>query len=327
MHFLLSPQCIQRQDSEQQLSSVTHHTPLHIITNTGTHNHQDAVPPVQHSSILHTQQSINQPFHGGEQDVTAFAGNKSLTSCLSIQPVHSQSRPALSQGSFNIDPENSVGFSKDRVQIVIHRTTDGEDNKMTIFRPEQRRGTGEDSEELIQEPSVEVSNYLMIPNKNQGETLDNRNNDSRCLSQNSTDSDFGSSIECIDQTPLEEQLGLWDDMQRDAMDDSDSDFVELSPATVDSMLTRIDTCLEQNKGKFTIFHDLGKLLLNTAPVQQQSPCPILPSGNMYVPDFEEWVSLEYGIEEQQGYKQTVAQLLPGDGVEQMLGHRKSIKQV
>lgn len=320
MNFLLSPQCTQRQDSEQQLSSVTPHTHLHTITNTDTHNHQDAVSPIQHSSILHTQQSINQPSNGVVKDVTAFARNNPLTSYLSIQPLHSQSRPASSQGSFNIDPINSVEFSEDCVQIVIHHTTDEEDSKITLFHPEPRRGTVEDSEGLIQEPSVEVSNNLVIPNKS-------RNDDSRCLSQNSTDSDFGSSIECIDQTHLEEQLSLWDDMQRDAMDDSDSDFVELSPAAVDSMLTRIDTCLEQNKGKFTIFNNLGKLLLNTAPVQQQSSCPILPSGNMYNLDFEEQVSLEYGIEEQQGYKQMVAQLLPGDEVEQMLGHRKSIKQV
>ena len=238
-----------------------------------------------------------------------------------LSPPYTQRQDSEQQLSFNIDPENSVnGFSEDRVQIVIHHTTDEEDSKITLFHPEQRRGTVEDSQGLIQEPSVEVLSNLVIPNKS-------RNDDSRCLSQNSTDSDFGSSIECIDQTRLEEQLSLWDDMQRDAMDDSDSDFVELSPATVDSMLTRIDTCLEQNKGKFTIFHNLGKLLLNTSPVQQQSSCPILPSGNIYNLDFEEQVSLEYGIEEQQGYKQMVAQLLPGDEVEQMLGHRKSIKQV
>ena len=48
---------------------------------------------------------------------------------------------------------------------------------------------------------------------------------------------------------------------------------------------------------------------------------------MYNLDFEERMSLEYGIKEQQDYKQMVAQLLPGDEVGQILGHRKSIKQV
>ena len=84
---------------------------------------------------------------------------------------------------------------------------------------------------LIQGDSVNMPDFLRIPKKNQGETLDSKCDDSRRLSQNSTDSDFygsshGSSpdsLESTEQTTLEEHDGSH--MQHDeetSMEDSGS---------------------------------------------------------------------------------------------------------
>ena len=188
----------------------------------------------QRSAILHRENSVDHPPIGGKQDLAAFARNNSLTSNFQQHGYRSQSS-ASSQGSF-VDPEASVGFSIDHAQIVTYHTTEKEDNKTENLPPQQRRDTGGNAKMLIQGGSVETPDFLRIPRKNQGETLDSKSDDSRRLSQNSTDSDFygsshGSSpdsLESTERTTLEEQLSLQDDcshMQHDeetSMEDSGS---------------------------------------------------------------------------------------------------------
>ena len=157
-------------------------------------SHQHAMPhdDPHCSTILHRENSLDIPPIGGEPDVTAFARNNSLTS---QQLRYRSQSSASSQGSF-VDPEGSVGFHKDLAQIVTCDTTAKEDNKMEGFHPQQRRETGGNAKMLIQDGSVNMPDFLRIPKKNQGETLDSKCDDSRHLSQNSTDSDFYGSSHC-----------------------------------------------------------------------------------------------------------------------------------
>ena len=191
-------------------------------------NRQDAMQDdIQRSAILHRQNQVDQPPIGGEQGVTAFARNNSLTSSSQQPRCRSQDSGTSSQGSFSVDPESSIGFSKEHAQIVTSHTTDEEDDKMEGFHLQQRREAS---------GNVEAPDFLRLPRKHQSETSDSTSDDLRRLSQNSTDSDFygsshGSSpdsLESTEQTTLEERLSLGGDgssLQRDeetSMEDSGS---------------------------------------------------------------------------------------------------------
>lgn len=202
--------------------------------------------------------------------MTAFARNNSLTS---QQLRYRSQSSASSQGSF-VDPEASVGFSKDHAQIVTCNTTDIEDNKMESFNPQQRRETGGNAKMLIQSGSVTMHDFLRIPRKSQGETLDSKSDDSRRLSQNSTDSDFygsshGSSpdsLESTEQTTLEDQLSLRHDdshMQQDeetSMEDSGS--TQTSGTTL--VAGETPTSLSSTSSTQHLQHSLSSLSVSTA---------------------------------------------------------------
>ena len=169
-------------------------------------------------------------------------------------PRYRSQSSASSQGSF-VDPEGSVGFRKDLAQIVTCDTTDKEDSKMESFHPQQRRETGGNAKMLIQGDSVNMLDFLRIPKKKQGETLDSKCDDSRRLSQNSTDADFyGSShgslpdsMESTEQTTLDEQLSLRHDgshMQHDketSMEDSGSTQTSSTTLVTGETLTSLSS--------------------------------------------------------------------------------------
>ena len=195
--------------------------------------------------------------------MTAFARNNSLTS---QQLRYRSQSSASSQGSF-VDPEGSVGFRKDLAQIVTCDTTEKEDNKMESFHPQQRRETGGNAKMLIQDGSVNMHDFLRIPKKG-GETLD-KCDDSRRLSQNSTDSDFygsshGSSpdsMESTEQTTLEEHDGSH--MQHDeetSMEDSGS--TQTSGTTLVASETL--TSLSSTSSTQHLQHSLSSLSVSTA---------------------------------------------------------------
>ena len=125
------------------------------------------------SAILHRENLLDLPPIGGEQDVTAFARNNSLTS----QQLRYCSQSSTSSQGGIVDPEASVGFSNDLAQIVTSNTTDKDDNKMESFNPQQRRETGGNAKMLIQSGSVNMRDFLRIPRKSQGKTLDNSKSD------------------------------------------------------------------------------------------------------------------------------------------------------
>ena len=225
-------------------------------------NRHDAMQhDIEHSAAILHRQNLR-----GEQGVTAFARNNSLTSSVQQQRCRSQDSGASSQGSFSVDPESSIGFSKERAQIVTCHTTDKEDNKMDGFHLQQRRETS---------GNVEAPVFLKVPRKYQGKTWNSMSEeDLRRLSQNSTDSDFyGSShgslpdsLESTAQTTLEERLSLGGDglsLQRNeetSMEDSGS--TQASGTTL--VPSKTPTSLSSNSSSQHFQPSLSSLSDNTA---------------------------------------------------------------
>ena len=119
-----------------------------------------------------------------------------------------------------------------------------------------------------------MHDFLRIPKKNQGKTLDSKCDNSRRLSQNSTDADFygsshGSSpdsMESTEQTTLEEELSLRHDgshMQHDketSMEDSGS--TQTSGMTL--VAGKTPTSLSSTSSTQHLQHSLSSMSISTA---------------------------------------------------------------
>jgi len=115
----------------------------------------------------------------------------------------------------------------------------------------------------------------------------------------------------------------------------------MSQAQVNEAMTRIDTCLAQNKDRVPVIDNFGKFVqhpsssIQKTEEQLEAPYPFLPKG--CIPDFDMdciqacqlMASKEFGNREQLYYQQTLAEPLPEDeeDIERSLSHRDSVKQV
>ena len=118
----------------------------------------------------------------------------------------------------------------------------------------------------------------------------------------------------------------------------------MSQAEIHEAMTRIDTCLAQNRDRISaIDNDHAGTLVQQCPLnstqktedQLEAPYPFLPKG--CVPDFDMdcvqgcklMASKEFGDRGQLYYKQMVMQPLPEEegAIERHLAHRNSVKQV
>ena len=337
-------------------------------------------------------------------DVGMFSRNTSISSTSSIKL---QQRPSgHSDGSMDAqDPENSIGYSAERAEIVVrqHHTSEGEDK---LQQAQQGQETGDSGKLLLRDRSVSLSDSLVgILRPKQRSEQDDASNKSCRLSNNSSlaDSDFGSSIDSMtspgeDSPSLEEppsqptmekrssfQGGPATVEEPHSMSDSASTLVgsesmpsfysssttptdvlqqfqttqsspssgkptmtpisplpvPMSQTQMNEVMTRIDTCLAQNKDRVPVIDNFGKFVqhplssIQKTEEQLEAPYPFLPKG--CIPDFDMdcvqacqlMVSKEIGNREQLYYQQMLAQPLPEDegDIERSLSHRNSVKQV
>jgi len=114
----------------------------------------------------------------------------------------------------------------------------------------------------------------------------------------------------------------------------------MSQAQVNEAMTRIDTCLAQNKDRVPVIDNFGKFVQHPSSSIQKTEehleamYPFLPKG--CIPDFDMdcvqacqlMASKEFGNREQLYYQQMLAPLPEEDEViERSLSHRNSVKQV
>ena len=307
-----------------------------------------------------------------------------------------------------VDPENSIGYSSERTDLVGSQTrTNKDENKMQF--PQQRRDTGEGAKLLLREGSVSMSDSVIgiLRPKTRNSEEDDTSSKSCRLSNNSSlaDSDFGSSIDSMtpgDDSPTLEELPPDNEPPTperqlsfqnappmvESMSDSASTLVgsesmpsfysssttpndvdqphqttpsspsgvptlssvaplpgpRNSQAQINEAMTRIDTCLAQNRDRISgIDNDHAGKFVQQCPAnsiqktedQLEAPCPFLPKG--CIPDFDIdcipgcllMASKEFGNREQLYYQQMLAQPLPEEeeAVERDLSHRNSVKQV